>query len=98
MGEGNKNQTITLELSKWEVLMLQELTEDIDAGYAWMVELAKSLRQKALAAYRKPLMDAADYTDIVEQERKMWSGGPVEGYMVMAKKRELEFLYNVEEF
>lgn len=92
------NQEVTLQLTVGEVLMLQELTEDIDAGYAWMVELNESLRQKALSAYRKPLLDAADYTDIVEQERKMWSGEPVEDYMVMAKKRELEFLYNVEEF
>ena len=91
-------QVITLQLTVGEVLMLQELTEDIDTGYEWMHELTENLRKKALAAYRKPLLDQDDYADMLEHERKMWQGEPIEAYMVRAKQKELDFLYEVEAY
>ena len=89
---------ITLQLTAGEVLMLQELTENMDAGYEWMRELAESLRKKALAAYKRPLLDPDDYADMLENERKMWQGEPIEAYMVRAKQKELDFLYEVEAY
>lgn len=90
-------QTITLELTKCEVLMLQELTENMELFYKWQEEIAGSLRQKVLDAYKKPYMDATDYADLVDGTRRLWRGESVQEEMIRAKQAELEFLYDVEE-
>ena len=97
MTNGKMNRTITLELTVGEIVSLQELTEDIKCQVEWKKALVESLRQKALAAYKKPFMDADDYADILENERKLWAGEPVEQYMIQGKQREIEFFYDVEE-
>lgn len=96
-GAGEAKETITLELTKCEVLMLQELTEDTEHFYKWQEEIAASLREKALDAYEKPYMDATDYADLVDSTRKLWQGESVQEEMVRAKQHELEFLYDVED-
>lgn len=89
-------ETITLELTKAEVLMIQELTEDIECGYAWMVNIAEELRTKALQAYQKPRLSQQEYQTRLENERRKWQGEPAEVFMVQAEKCELNFFYDVE--
>lgn len=90
-------EKIVLELTKGEVLMLQELTKDINSGYAWMVDLAESLRKKATEAYKKPTMDKRDYKEQVEKVGNLFKGEPIEWRMKRAKERELKFWNEVEE-
>lgn len=90
-------EKIVLELTKGEVLMLQELTEDIDSGYAWMVELAESLRKKAAEAYKKPAMNKRDYKAQIEKVGDLFKGEPIEWQMKRAKEQELKFWNDVEE-
>lgn len=89
-------ETITLELTKEEVLMIQELTESIDCGYQWMVNIAEDLRTKALQAYQKPRLSQQEYQIRLENERKKWQGMPAEVFMMQAEKCELNFFYDVE--
>lgn len=84
---------ITLELTVDEVIMLQELTEDMDAGYKWMVDIAASLRKKALQAYQKPKITEEEYRARVEKTRELWKGEPAEGFMVHSEKHRIKF-YN----
>lgn len=91
-----EKERITLELTPGEVLMLQELTKDREMGYAWLVEIENSLRQKALAAYEKPVMMLEEFDRRVNAVKKLFSGEPVEFHMVHAEKVELRFFYRVE--
>lgn len=93
MGE----EKIIMELTPAEVLMLQKLTEDMEIGYAWMVEIAESIRQKVLAAYEKPHMTREEFNGRVEEVKKLFHGEPAEHFMVKAEKVELQFFYQVEE-
>lgn len=90
-------ETYTLQLTKGELLVLQELTEDMELGYTWIRELADSLREKVLASYQKPPMSMEEYRMQLEKERKFWQGEPAEAFMVRAKERELRFYYDVEQ-
>lgn len=82
---------ITLELTIDEVLMLQELTEDVEPGYQWWMDIAKSLREKALQAYQKPKITAEEYHACVEKVREFWKGEPAATFMVHAEKQRIRF-------
>lgn len=86
-------EKITLELTVDEVIMLQELTEDVDAGYAWMMDIAKSLREKAIQAYQRPKITVEEYRERVEKTRELWKGEPAEDFMVHSEKYRIKF-YN----
>lgn len=92
-----QEEKITLELTRAEIIMLQELTEDIDCGYQWMCNIAEDLRTKALQAYQKPKLSQQEYQSQLENKTKMWRGEPAEVFMVHAEKSELKFFYDVEE-
>ena len=87
---------IVLELTKSEVLMLQELTEDMEYGYVWIRQIADSLREKALAAYQKPTISREDYRKQMEATEQLWKGEPAEWFMIHAKKREIRFFNKLE--
>ena len=88
---------ITLELTKAEVLMLQELTEDVECDDSWKQDVIESLRGKALRAYAKPIISREEYLRRLEITREMWRGEIIEELMVRAAKREMRFLYELEE-
>ena len=92
-----EKEKIIIELTPAEVLMLQELTEDMEIGYAWMVKIAERVRQKVLAAYEKPHMTKEEFDRRIEKVKKLFQGEPAEPFMVKAEKVELQFFYQVEE-
>lgn len=52
---------ITLELTVDEVIMLQEISGDMDCCSEWQAGIAASLHRKAMEAYRKPKISKEDY-------------------------------------
>lgn len=88
---------IILELTKAEILMLQELTEHLDGGYEWMLNIAENLRTKVKEAYKKPAISQEEFQKRLESERDMWRGEPVEELMVRAESSMIRFFYEVEE-
>lgn len=89
-------ETITLELTEEEMIVLQELASDIDGGYAWMIGIGERLRAKALAAYRKPTISREEFFERLENTRKRWQGTLAEDSMVEAEKVRLRFFYRIE--
>lgn len=96
MKNPSAEETITLNLTKAEVLLLQERVEYIGGGYAWQIGIAQRLKAKALEAYRKPTLSQADFLAQLKLERDEWRGIEVEERMVRAKSHELRFFYRVE--
>lgn len=97
-------EKFVLELSKDEVLMLQELadTRCLESEYQWMFDIAEGLEKKAKAAYSKPRMSHEDFEKAAEEEYTRWNNMPdaVPGigfHMSSAKRAELRFYYDVEE-
>ena len=93
------SEEITLSLTAEEIIMLQELTEDTECAYEWLVKIAESLRAKAMAAYQKPRISREDYVEILQDTQERFSKYDEElaSAMVMAKRVELEYRYEVEE-
>ncbi len=103
-------ETVTLELTPREVLVIRELIKaeknelrwkEIFA-YQWMRKLVRSLEAKAEAAYRKPVMSAGEHAELLEQERNYWRsqegcGERAADAMVHGMDAQLHFLYEVEE-
>lgn len=90
-------KTITLDLTKAEVIMLQELAMYMDGGYEWKFNIAMNLREKALKAYQKPTLSQEEYNRRLESIREKWKGRAVEELMVSAEDDEIRFFYKVEE-
>ena len=88
---------ITLELTRGEILMIQELSSGIDCDYRWQQELAERINKKANDAYQKPTMNAGMFHAMLEAERAFWAGESVENDKTRAKESEIRFFYNVEE-
>lgn len=88
---------ITMEFTKEEILMLQELTEDAGCGLAWMQKIADGLHERLSEAYSKPSISKKVYDCAVEQERGKWKGTGLEADMVNAERIFLEFFYTVED-
>lgn len=93
-----------LELTKDEVLMLQELvdTRCLEGGYQWMLNIAERLEKKAKAAYSKPRMSREEFEKAVAEDYEKWVNPPcampeVAFFMKRAKEAELRFYYDVEE-
>lgn len=89
--------TITMEFTREEILMLQELTEDADCGLAWMQKIADGLHERLSEAYSKPSISKKVYDRAIEQERGKWKGTGLEADMVNAERIFLEFFYTVED-
>lgn len=92
-----------LELTKDEVLMLQELadTSCSDFGYQWLAVIAERLETKAKKAYSKPHMSQAEFKEKLDAERAFWkktcvSDDAVES-MALVEECRLRFYYDVEE-
>lgn len=90
-------EMVTLELTRGEILMLQELTSDTDCDYEWGQALADGISRKLQEAYQKPAMNAGMFRAILEAERALWKGEPVADRMVREKEAQIRFLYDVEE-
>lgn len=88
---------ITMEFTKAEILILQELTEDVDCGFAWMQKIADGLYERLAEAYSKPSISKKVYDRAIEQERGKWKGTGLEADMVNAERIFLEFFYTVED-
>lgn len=54
-------EKIALELTVDEVIMLQELSADIDCCSEWQAGIASSLHRKAIEAYYKPKISKEEY-------------------------------------
>ena len=91
-----KLDKITVEFSREEILMLQELTENADCGFEWLQQIADGLHEKLSEIYPKPVIRKDVYDRAVEQERGKWKGMPFENIMVMGERRRLKFFYRVE--
>lgn len=93
------SEEITLSLTAEEIIMLQELTEDTECAYEWLVKIAESLRAKAMAAYQKPRMSREEFKKNLKevQVRHLKYGGVEQSLeMVTAKAIELKYRYEVE--
>ena len=91
-----EKEKVLLELTPGELLMLQELTEDLDVMPQWMYEISESLRKKALNAYQKPVMAAEEYERRISAVREIFAGEPAEFHMIHGEKMQLRFFYRVE--
>lgn len=90
----------TLELTRDEILMLQELTSDTEHSYIWMQKIAESLNNKAMAAYQKPTMSKEVLEQEVARERisvYLKVGDNAANEMARAKRNELHFYYQITE-
>lgn len=93
-----------LELTKDEVLMLQEMAGErlLEGYYKWMRDVAEGLETKAKNAYSKPHMSREEFEKAVTEEYEKWTNPPrampeVAFFMKRAKEMELRFYYDVEE-
>lgn len=89
-------ETITLELTAEEVIVLQELASDLNSGYAWLIGIGERIREKALAAYRKPAISREEYYENLANTRKRWEGSLAEDSMVEEERTRLRFFYKIE--
>ena len=93
------SEEITLSLTAEEIIMLQELTEDTECAYEWLVKIAESLRAKAMAAYQKPRMSREEFNKNLKevQDRHLKYGDADQAAaMVRAKRVEMKYRYEVE--
>lgn len=88
---------ITMEFTKDEILILQELTEDVDCSLTWMQKIADGLHERLSEAYSKPSISKKVYDRAVEQERGKWKGTGLEANMMTAEAARLNFFYRVED-
>ncbi len=88
---------ITLELTPAEVILLQELTEDMELSYLWMFQIGETLREKAVKAYRKPTMSRRKYLARLDKVKDLFGTEQSLPFMLAAEKRELKFYYDIEE-
>lgn len=89
-------ETYILELSKEEIIMLQELTEDMEIGCDWMADIAQRIRMKVMKAYRKPEISEKEYNRILDEESLLWRKEPaVQRIMRNAKGQALRFFYRI---
>lgn len=87
---------ITLELTPEEVLLLQELTKNMQPGYLWMHKIGETLKEKVFKAYRKPSMSRKKYLDRLDKVKELFGTEELITYMLHAEKAELRFLYQIE--
>lgn len=89
---------ITLELTKAEVLMLQEVTAVETCCYReWMSDVHKGLREKALQAYKKPTISREEYETRMQAARDKWKAMELGDYMADAEKDRIRFYYELPE-
>lgn len=89
-----------LELSRDEIIMIQELSSDTDCSYVWMQQVANNLNEKAMKAYQKPVMSRAAMEQEIEKEWMHYYlkvGEAVADEMARAKRCELSFHYQITE-
>ena len=90
---------ITLELTIDEVIMLQELSSDVDCGSEWQDEIAKGLNQKAMHAYRKTVLTECEYNRLVllkkEQNPEWPKGSAVQQAIADLEMEGLRFYYRI---
>ena len=97
-------EQINITLSADEVIMIQELTEDTEVGYTWMRKIVESLREKALEAYKKPVISTheAEYRANIAYDDWMEYAGQDNGkdlafQMKRAEEVRLRFHYEIKE-
>lgn len=99
-----EDTVFNLQLTKEEVLMLQELTEEYGDCLEmppWMAEIYNSLREKALFAYDKQSMSIDEYDVTLREELARYEAlgcsQEVCWKSVDELKRKLEFYRNIEQ-
>ena len=82
-------RTFLLELTLDEVIMLQELSSDVDCCSEWQDQIAGNLYSKAIQAYQKPEITKMEYE---ERMRSIAEGHPQwpKDAIVQEKLREME--------
>lgn len=94
-------EKITLELTVDEVIMLQELSSDVECGSDWQDGIAKSLNSKAMQAYRKPVLTEGEYNRLISLKKEPnpeWPrGSAVQDAMAKLEMEGLRFYYRIGE-
>lgn len=88
---------ITLNLTVGEIIVLQELTEDMDTSSIHLEKIADTLRKKAFAAYKKPVMSQEEFQRRLADVRERWKGMPIENDAVRNEEQYIRFYFDVEE-
>ena len=93
-------EKITLELTIDEVIMLQELSSDVDCGNDWQNGIAVSLHRKAMEAYRKPELSQKEYEHHMNRIMQDYCPELPRGAVVQKERREmaaaaLRFYYRI---
>ena len=95
-------EKITLNLSKEQMCMLQELVNKSifkDCNRVWKREILDSLKKELEDAYKKPVMTKEELQEQLETERKYWeernSNIALVHNMTRAKEDELRFEYEI---
>ncbi len=92
---------MTIGLSIDEVLALQELIKNsfFEGHYQWESEIYQALDKKFTEAYTKPSMTESELQEQLILEREFWEKSDgctsIANLMVAAKRKELEFHYNI---
>lgn len=100
--EKNKvDKLYTMQLTKEEVLMLQQSLEGerktVLTEYSWEAKIRDSLEAKAGALYQKPHMSQWDHDKYVEKERTKWPDAELGRHLANAESVRLHFYYKIDE-
>lgn len=101
MAKNNVDKLYTMQLTKEEVLMLQQSLEGerktVLTEYSWEAKIRDSLEAKAGALYQKPHMSQWDHDKYVEKERTKWPDAELGRHLANAESVRLHFYYKIDE-
>lgn len=101
MAKNKVDKLYTMQLTKEEVLMLQQSLEGerktVLTEYSWEAKIRDSLEAKAGALYQKPHMSQWDHDKYVEKERTKWPDADLGRHLANAESVRLNFYYKIDE-
>lgn len=101
MAKNKVEKLYTMQLTKEEVLMLQQSLEGerktVLTEYSWEAKIRDSLEEKAGALYQKPHMSQWEHDKYVEKERTKWPDAELGRHLANAESVRLHFYYQIDE-
>ena len=101
MAKNKVDKLYTMQLTKEEVLMLQQSLEGerktVLTEYSWEATIRDSLEAKAGALYQQPHMSQWDHDKYVEKERTKWPDAELGRHLANAESVRLHFYYQIDE-
>ena len=101
MAKNKVDKLYTMQLTKEEVLMLQQSLEGerktVLTEYSWEAKIRDSLEEKAGALYQKPHMSQWEHDKYVEKERTKWPDAELGRHLAKAESVRLHFYYQIDE-